>query len=92
MAIPAEKSPAICWFRDDLRLADNPALAAAAESGWLPQLARIPAKHIHAPSELSPLELAGFGVTLGENYPEPIVKHAQAWQRALAAASRMRNT
>jgi deoxyribodipyrimidine photo-lyase len=29
----AGETPAIVWFRDDLRLADNPALAAAAESG-----------------------------------------------------------
>jgi deoxyribodipyrimidine photo-lyase len=29
----APQSPVIVWFRDDLRLADNPALAAAAESG-----------------------------------------------------------
>jgi deoxyribodipyrimidine photo-lyase len=27
-----DSSPAIVWFRDDLRLADNPALAAAATS------------------------------------------------------------
>ena len=29
----AGDAPAIVWFRDDLRLSDNPALAAAAESG-----------------------------------------------------------
>ena len=29
----ADKSPIIVWFRQDLRLADNPALAAAADSG-----------------------------------------------------------
>jgi deoxyribodipyrimidine photo-lyase len=29
----AAHGPAIVWFRDDLRLADQPALAAAAKSG-----------------------------------------------------------
>jgi deoxyribodipyrimidine photo-lyase len=28
-----QPEPALCWFRDDLRLADNPALAAACASG-----------------------------------------------------------
>ncbi len=31
--MPASTRPAIVWLRDDLRLADNPALAAALESG-----------------------------------------------------------
>jgi deoxyribodipyrimidine photo-lyase len=30
---PDQKVPAIVWFRDDLRLADNPALSAACETG-----------------------------------------------------------
>ena len=29
----AEQAPVIAWFRQDLRLADNPALAAAAKTG-----------------------------------------------------------
>ena len=57
---------------------------------WLPELAPLPAKHIHTPWELSPIELGGLGVTLGRNYPEPIVDHAQARQRALAALRSMR--
>jgi deoxyribodipyrimidine photo-lyase len=31
------------------------------------------------------LDLRACGVTLGKQYPEPIVDHAQARQRALAA-------
>ena len=31
--VPAMTAPAIMWFREDLRLADNPALDAAARSG-----------------------------------------------------------
>ena len=33
VARTVESGPAIVWFRDDLRLADNPALTAAAQSG-----------------------------------------------------------
>jgi len=33
IADPPASSPAVVWFRDDLRLADNPALAAAVASG-----------------------------------------------------------
>ena len=36
---------ALVWFRDDLRLDDQPALRAALERGWLP----VPV-YIHAPS------------------------------------------
>jgi deoxyribodipyrimidine photo-lyase len=39
-------SAVICWFRRDLRVADNPALSAAAASG----LPIIPV-YIHAPNE-----------------------------------------
>ena len=35
---------AIVWFRNDLRLADNPALHAALEGGFTPVCV-----HIHAP-------------------------------------------
>ena len=34
---------------------------------------------------MAPLELAAAGVTLGADYPHPIVDHAQARTRALAA-------
>ena len=37
---------ALVWFRDDLRLDDQPALRAALERGWLP----VPV-YIHAPDE-----------------------------------------
>jgi len=41
-----DASTAIVWFRRDLRLADNPALAAAVRSG-----ARIVAAYVHCPEE-----------------------------------------
>jgi deoxyribodipyrimidine photo-lyase len=52
---------------------------------WIPELAGLDATAIHEPSTLGPLELAAAGVTLGENYPEPIVDHRMAAARAVAA-------
>ena len=56
---------------------------------WLPELAGLDDRAIHAPWELGPLELAAAGVTLGDTpdatYPQPIVDHAAARARALAA-------
>jgi deoxyribodipyrimidine photo-lyase len=51
---------------------------------YLPQLANVPAKWIHAPWLAGVDRLAEFGVTLGRNYPAPIVDHAQARQQTLA--------
>ncbi|NML31599.1 cryptochrome/photolyase family protein [Paraburkholderia antibiotica] len=51
---------------------------------YLPQLAKLPAKWIHAPWLAGAGKLAEFGVVLGKDYPEPIVDHAQARERTLA--------
>lgn len=51
---------------------------------YLPQLAKVPPKWIHAPWLAGADRLADFGVTLGKDYPEPIVDHAEARQRTLA--------
>jgi deoxyribodipyrimidine photo-lyase len=45
---------------------------------YLPQLQKLNAKSIHAPWTCSPLELIEAGINLGENYPWPIVDHAEA--------------
>jgi deoxyribodipyrimidine photo-lyase len=51
---------------------------------YLPALAKLPAKMVHAPWLAAPLELAAAGVTLGQDYPWPIVDHVQARERTLA--------
>ena len=54
---------------------------------YLPALAQLDAKSIHAPWLARPLELAAAGVVLGDgpdaNYPLPIVDHAQARAKTL---------
>ena len=52
---------------------------------WVPELAPLDDKAIHAPWDVAPLELAAAGVTLGGEYPHPVVNHAEARSRALAA-------
>jgi deoxyribodipyrimidine photo-lyase len=58
---------------------------------YLPQLAPLPDKLIHAPWLARPVDLAAVGVELGRSYPLPIVHHEQARARTLeryAAARR----
>ncbi|QDT63992.1 cryptochrome/photolyase family protein [Calycomorphotria hydatis] len=52
---------------------------------WLPELADLSDEAIHEPWTASESELAEAGVKLGEDYPERIVDHAEARERALAA-------
>lgn len=58
---------------------------------WVRALANLPDRWIHRPFEAPPPVLASAGVVLGENYPRPIVEHAQARREALAALAQMRD-
>jgi len=53
---------------------------------WVPELAKLPAAHIHWPSGAPADVLARAGVTLEKTYPLPIVDHAEARARFLAVA------
>jgi deoxyribodipyrimidine photo-lyase len=52
---------------------------------WVPELSRLPDKVLHKPWTASPDVLERAGVRLGRDYPEPMVDHAVARARALAA-------
>lgn len=52
---------------------------------WVPELAELPLKVLHKPWTATGDVLAEAGVRLGETYPKPIVDHAEARKRALAA-------
>ena len=51
---------------------------------YLPALAKLPAKLIHAPWRVSPIELAAAGIEIGRDYPAPIVQHDEARLKTLA--------
>ena len=50
---------------------------------YLPQLAKLPKKFLHAPWLARPVDLEAAGVVLGRDYPLPIVDHAQAREATL---------
>ena len=51
---------------------------------YLPQLAALPDKLIHAPWLARPLDLAAANLKLGSDYPLPVVDHAAAREKTLA--------
>jgi deoxyribodipyrimidine photo-lyase len=57
---------------------------------FVPELAKMPGKHIHRPWEADDEVLAKAGVRLGETYPRPIVNHGKARDLALAALRSLR--
>jgi deoxyribodipyrimidine photo-lyase len=52
---------------------------------WLPVLKRVPAMFIHEPWKMPDDVQRDSGCRIGRNYPKPIVDHAWARERALAA-------
>lgn len=57
---------------------------------WIPELGTLPAPYIYRPWKAPVDVLAKANVTLGEDYPEPIVHHAAARNEALAAYQQIR--
>lgn len=58
---------------------------------YVPELARMPAKYIHKPWAAPASVLDEAGVSLGHTYPEPIVDHQAARNRALAAYEKIKD-
>lgn len=52
---------------------------------WIPEIARLPDRWLHAPWTAPSEVLRDAGVSLGTDYPRPILDHGQARDRALAA-------
>ncbi len=57
---------------------------------WCPELKDVPLKYLHAPFEAPPLELLSAGVTLGKEYPNPIISHADGRAKALDAFAKFK--
>jgi deoxyribodipyrimidine photo-lyase len=59
---------------------------------YLPQLGKLHGKALHAPWLANPLELKLAGVTLGGNYPQPLVAHDAARALTLQRYAVVRKT
>ncbi|HRE17082.1 MAG TPA: FAD-binding domain-containing protein, partial [Rhodocyclaceae bacterium] len=58
---------------------------------YVPELERVPDKHVHAPWRMTPGEQAACGVHIGRDYPHPIVDHEKARQKTLARYAVVKN-
>ena len=57
---------------------------------WVPEIARLPDKWLHAPWTAPPMVLEASGLRLDRDYPAPIIDHEFARARALEAYARLR--
>jgi deoxyribodipyrimidine photo-lyase len=59
---------------------------------YVPELARVPDRFIHAPWQMRPADQSACGFAIGRDYPPPIVDHASARQLTLERYDRARRT
>lgn len=59
---------------------------------YVPELARLDTKYIHAPWNAPSSVLSAAGITLGKSYPAPMIDHNFARKRALAALAESKGT
>jgi deoxyribodipyrimidine photo-lyase len=55
---------------------------------YVPELARVPDRHVHAPWMMGPADQVAAGCVIGRDYPAPIVDHAAARQITLTRFKR----
>jgi deoxyribodipyrimidine photo-lyase len=58
---------------------------------WVTELAQVPDRFIHQPWKMSLVEQQKAGCIIGQDYPAPIVDHAWARERTLAAYAQARD-
>lgn len=80
------------WFRIFNPVAQSEKFDAQGEfiRRWVPELANVPVKSIHAPWCMSPAGQAACGCVIGRDYPAPVVDHAVQRERALALYKKAR--
>ncbi len=59
---------------------------------WCPELKDVPLKYLHCPFDAPPLELHAAGVTLGKEYPLPIISHPDGRAKALGAFEKFKQS
>ncbi|MEL6299074.1 MAG: deoxyribodipyrimidine photo-lyase [Pseudomonadota bacterium] len=59
---------------------------------WVPELAGLETKQIHAPWDATASQLKAGKVSLGDSYPQPIVGHKETRERALAAYDKIKTS
>jgi deoxyribodipyrimidine photo-lyase len=81
------------WFRIFNPVTQSQKFDAAGDfiRRYLPQLAALDTREIHAPWLVPQAVLESKGVRLGRDYPEPIVDHEQARKRTLARYEAVKN-